>query len=38
VREVKAGFECGLSIKGFNDIEKKDQLEVYEVVEVSRTL
>ena len=27
VREVKAGFECGLSIKGFNDIEKKDQLE-----------
>ncbi len=38
VREVKAGFECGLSIKNFNDIEKRDQLEVYEVVEVSRTL
>jgi translation initiation factor IF-2 len=38
VREVKAGFECGLSIRGFNDIEKKDQLEVYEIVEVSRTL
>src|SRR4030095_2352535 len=38
VRDVKGGFECGLSIKGFNDIEKKDQLEVYEVVEVSRTL
>jgi translation initiation factor IF-2 len=38
VREVKAGFECGLSIKGFNDIEKGDQLEVYEIVEVSRTL
>jgi translation initiation factor IF-2 len=38
VREVKAGFECGLSIKNFNDIEKKDQLEVYEIVEVSRTL
>ena len=38
VREVKAGFECGLSIKGFNDIEQKDQLEVYEIVEVSRTL
>ncbi|MEP7275832.1 MAG: translation initiation factor IF-2, partial [Betaproteobacteria bacterium] len=38
VREVKGGFECGLSIKGFNDLEKKDQLEVYEVVEVSRTL
>jgi translation initiation factor IF-2 len=38
VREVKAGFECGLSMKNFNDIEKKDQLEVYEIVEVSRTL
>jgi translation initiation factor IF-2 len=38
VREVKAGFECGLSIKNLNDIEKKDQLEVYEIVEVSRTL
>jgi translation initiation factor IF-2 len=38
VREVKAGFECGLSIRGFNDIEKGDHLEVYEIVEVSRTL
>ncbi|HEV3240020.1 MAG TPA: translation initiation factor IF-2 [Casimicrobiaceae bacterium] len=38
VREVKAGFECGLSVKGYNDIEKGDQLEVYEIVEVSRTL
>ena len=38
VREVKAGFECGLSLKNFNDIEPKDQLEVFEVVEVSRTL
>jgi translation initiation factor IF-2 len=38
VREVKAGFECGLSIKNFNDVQKADQLEVYEIVEVSRTL
>jgi translation initiation factor IF-2 len=38
VREVKAGFECGLSLKNFNAIEKSDQLEVYEIVEVSRTL
>ena len=38
VREVKAGFECGLSLKEFNDIEKGDQLEIYEIVEVSRTL
>ena len=36
VREVKAGFECGLSLKNFNDIQKGDQLEVYEVVEVAR--
>ena len=38
VREVKAGFECGLSVKNYNDIEKGDQLEVYEIVEVTRTL
>jgi translation initiation factor IF-2 len=38
VREVKAGFECGLSIRGFNDVQKGDQLEVYEIVEVARTL
>ena len=38
VREVKSGFECGLSLRNFNDIEKGDQLEVYEIVEVSRTL
>ena len=38
VREVKAGFECGLSVKDFNDIKIGDQLEVYEVVEVARSL
>ncbi|HET7097533.1 MAG TPA: translation initiation factor IF-2 [Casimicrobiaceae bacterium] len=38
VREVKGGFECGLSVRNFNDIEKGDQIEVYEIVEVSRTL
>ncbi len=38
VREVKAGFECGLSLKNYNDVEKGDQLEVYEIVEVTRTL
>jgi translation initiation factor IF-2 len=38
VREVKSGFECGLSIKNFSDIKEGDQLEVYEVVEVARTL
>ncbi len=38
VREVKAGFECGLGIKGFNDVQVGDQLEVFEVVEVARSL
>ena len=38
VREVKAGFECGLSLKNFNDLKAGDQLEAYEVVEVARTL
>ncbi|MGE5524832.1 MAG: translation initiation factor IF-2, partial [Rhodospirillaceae bacterium] len=38
VREVKAGFECGLSVKNFNDLKVGDQVEVYEIVEVARTL
>ena len=38
VREVKGGFECGLSLKSFNDLKVGDQLEAYEVVEVARTL
>jgi translation initiation factor IF-2 len=38
VKEVKSNFECGLSLKNFNDIEVGDILEVYEIVEVARTL
>ena len=38
VKEVKANFECGLSLKNFNDIMEGDQLEAYEVVEVARSL
>jgi translation initiation factor IF-2 len=38
VREVKEGFECGLSLKNFNDINEGDQLEVFEVQEIARTL
>jgi translation initiation factor IF-2 len=37
-REVKAGFDCGLSVRNFSDLKVGDQLEVYEVVEVARTL
>jgi translation initiation factor IF-2 len=38
VREVKAGFECGLSLKNFNDIAVGDQIEAFETTEVARTL
>ena len=37
-KEVKSNFECGLSVKNFNDIKVNDQIEVYEVVEVARKL
>ncbi len=37
-REVKSGFECGLSLKSFDDVKTGDQLEVFEVVEVARSL
>ncbi|MEZ5627107.1 MAG: translation initiation factor IF-2 [Rhodocyclaceae bacterium] len=38
VKEVKAAFECGLSLKNFNDIQEGDHLEVFEVREVARSL
>jgi translation initiation factor IF-2 len=38
VREVKAGFECGMSLKNFSDIKEGDQFEVFEVLEVARSL
>jgi translation initiation factor IF-2 len=38
VREVKAGFECGMSLKNFTDVKENDQFEVFETVEVARTL
>ncbi|PKO83614.1 MAG: translation initiation factor IF-2 [Betaproteobacteria bacterium HGW-Betaproteobacteria-11] len=37
-REVREGFECGLSLKNFADIEEGDQLEVFEIQEVARSL
>jgi len=38
VREVAAGFECGIKLKNYNDIAEGDQLEFFEVKEVARTL
>ncbi|MET3134393.1 translation initiation factor IF-2 [Oxalobacteraceae bacterium GrIS 1.11] len=37
-KEVRSGFECGLSLRGYNDIEVGDVLEVFEVQEIARTL
>jgi translation initiation factor IF-2 len=38
VSEVKTNYECGISIKGFNDLEIGDTIEVYEQKEVKRKL
>jgi len=38
VREVREGFECGLTIKNYNDLKEGDQLEFFEIKEVARTL
>lgn len=38
VREVAAGFECGIKLKNYNDIKEGDQLEFFELKEVARTL
>ena len=38
VKEVRSNFECGLSLRNFNDLEVGDQLEVFEIIEVARPL
>jgi translation initiation factor IF-2 len=38
VREVKSGFECGISLKSFQDLKEGDQFEVFEILEVARSL
>ncbi len=38
VREVREGYECGISIEGYNDIKTGDVIECYEVVEIQRKL
>ncbi|NYT86574.1 translation initiation factor IF-2 [Pollutimonas harenae] len=38
VKEVKSGFDCGITLKGNNDIEVGDQLEIFEIKEIARTL
>jgi translation initiation factor IF-2 len=37
-REVLEGFDCGISLEGYNDLKEKDVLECYEVEEIKQTL
>jgi len=38
VQEVRSGMECGIGVKNYNDVKVGDQIEVFERVEVQRTL
>jgi translation initiation factor IF-2 len=38
VNEVRVGTECGIAVKNYNDVRPGDQIEVYEKIEVARTL
>jgi translation initiation factor IF-2 len=38
VKEVVEGFECGISLEGFNDIKEKDVIECYEIEEIKQKL
>ncbi len=38
VNEVRNGYECGIAVKNYNDVREGDQIEVYETVEIQRTL
>ena len=38
VNEVKSGMECGIGVKNYNDVKAGDQIEVFERVQVQRTV
>ncbi|OEF25842.1 translation initiation factor IF-2 [Vibrio rumoiensis] len=38
VQEVRNGYECGIGVKNYNDVRAGDQIEVFEIVEIKRTL
>ena len=38
VNEVRNGYECGIAVKNYNDVREGDQIEVYETIEIQRTL
>jgi translation initiation factor IF-2 len=38
VSEVRAGMECGIGVRNYNDVKEGDHIEVFERIEVTRTL
>ncbi len=38
MQEVKNGYECGIGVKNYNDVRVGDQIEVFETVEIQRTI
>jgi translation initiation factor IF-2 len=38
VQEVKNGYECGIGVKNYNDVRAGDQIEVFEIIEIQRTI
>ena len=38
VNEVRAGTECGIGVKNYNDVKAGDQIECFEVTEIAQTL
>ena len=36
--KFRNGYECGIAVKNYNDVREGDQIEVYETVEIQRTL
>ena len=38
MQEVKSGYECGIGVKNYNDVRVGDQIEVFETVEIKRTI
>jgi translation initiation factor IF-2 len=38
VKEVTTGFDCGLSVAGYNDINEGDMIESFEIVQVKKKL
>ncbi|MDA9556781.1 translation initiation factor IF-2 [Vibrio sp.] len=38
VQEVKNGYECGIGVKNYNDVRVGDQIEVFEIIEIQRSI